>query len=209
VRRAAAVPSHIDALGDITTRQRIDASGGAPVVATIALNAGGSMNLSDLRADGHFGAPAGTVAATATSITAGTIRVRGASDGGLVFVASNGGNLNVDRVDARGKEGMGGSVTLNSSGDLKNTAGTKVDGDAAGGRAHFVASGDIVLGQSSSSRFDATATAGGTIEAHALGDLTAVGHFEADAGGCIALSAGGTSDTSAAEFDVAVTSSCP
>jgi hypothetical protein len=84
-----------------------------------------------------------------------------------------------------------------------------VDGAVAGGRAHFVASGDIVLGQSSSSRFDATASAGGTIAAHAVGDLTAVGHFEADAGGCIALSAGGTSDTSAAEFDVPVVSSCP
>ena len=53
------------------------------------------------------------------------------------------------------------------------------------------------------------ATTDGIIEAAASGNLTAGGEFRAAPDGCIALTAGGTLDTSAATFDLALSGDCP
>jgi hypothetical protein len=50
---------------------------------------------------------------------------------------------------------------------------------------------------------------GGTIEAMATGDLTVGGAFRSAPNGCIALTAGGTLDTSGASFDTSLVPDCP
>ena len=199
----------IHAGGNITTLKLINASGGMTGGGTIALTADGAMDLTDLRADGKLGAPAGSVGATAASMVVDSVRVRGGGLGGVVNLATTAGDLTVDRIDARGRGAAGGLVTVISAGNLTNSTSTKVNGDVQGGQAHFTAGGDMILGEFKASHFDATSGTGGVLEAYASGDLTAQGHFDAMSGGCIGLSAGGSLSTGGVEADGPISASCP
>ena len=199
----------VNAAGTVSTMKILNASGGMPGAGSIALTGGGAMSLTDLRADGRLGAPAGSAGATAGSLAIESVRVRGGGPGGVVNLFSTAGDIVVDRIDARGKAAAGGFVTVSSAGDLVNSTSTKVNGDTQGGEAHFTAVGDITLGEFKTSRFDATSGVGGVLEAHATGSLVASGHFDAATGGCIGLSATGALDTTAVEADGPISASCP
>ena len=199
----------IDANGMVTAMDRLNASGGTPGGGTISVDGGGTVTLTDLRSDGKLGAPAGSVGATAGNLVVGGVRVRGGGAGGVVNLFSKLGDVNVDRIDARGRDAAGGLVTVSSAADLLNSTHTKIGGDDHGGQAHFTALGNMTLGQFKGSRLEATGAVGGVLEGHAGGNLTAMGTFEAATGGCIGLSAGGMLNTSGVDADVPITPSCP
>jgi len=200
----------INASGSLTLEKGINTSGGEPTAGSITLTAGGVMRLAALRADGHLNASAGMITALGQSVIADRIRARGGADGGVVNLSTSAGDLTVEQIDVRGRDGMGGSVTVVSAGDLTNEQGTNVSGgDFAAGEAHFSAAGDITLGLSTAIRFEAGGFPGGVIEADAAGDLTVEGKFKTTVGGCIGLMAGGVLDTTGAEFDQPVMPTCP
>jgi hypothetical protein len=193
----------------VTAMRRITASGGTPRAGTIAVDGGETVTLSDLRSDGLLGAPAGSVGATAGDLIVGGVRVRSGAGGGVVNLFSTSGDVDVDRIDARGRDKSGGVVTVSSAADLLNSTHTKIGGGDHGGQAHFTAAGNMTLGQFNGSRLEATGAIGGILEGHATGNLVAMGKFEAAMGGCIGLSAGGMVNTSGVDADVPITSSCP
>jgi hypothetical protein len=104
----------------------------------------------------------------------GKIDARGSS-GGMITLASANGDVTIERdLKADGKPGDGGNIEL-KGGDVDVRG--KLEADTNGGN------GD------SNAR-----DGGGVIEAHAAGDLMALGRFRADAG-CIGLWAAGTLST--------------
>jgi hypothetical protein len=200
----------IDAAGNLTLNTPVKVSGGAPGGGgTVALTAGtaAAIVIRNVTASG-LGAPAGTVSATGGSFEGRTITARGTS-GGTIDITSTSGNVLVRRVRAEGRTGTGGTLIIDSALDLNVENGVRNAGGLTGGSARFTSVGDMLLGDSPTRRFDVTGTAGGVIDGQAGGNLTAEGRFTAAAGGCIGLSAGGTLDTTAAQFDVPLTASCP
>lgn len=188
-------------------RGRLRADGG---FGEISIDAGGLVTSRTISARGSnaLGLPGGTVAVLAGSVSIERFLVRG-FDGGRVDVESTVGNVDIFRdIDVRGKN-LGGTVLVDSAADLFVKE-TDAEGGITGGEIRVDGIGNVFLGDSASSDFTVEGdVAGGVIEASAGGDLTLKGDFVAEVGGCIGLSAGGTLDTSQADFDVAVTPSCP
>jgi hypothetical protein len=120
----------------------------------------------------------------AVSSTAGDVTISGKLDsrgatGGDVQVSGDTVQVNVSRVDSRGRSGP------------------------AGDQHYTTDAGDLVLAGTF------TAEPAGTIEGSASGNLTADGTFRVGDGGCIALSAGGTVSTGGSSFDQTVIADCP
>jgi hypothetical protein len=188
-------------------RGRIRADGG---FGDISIDAGGLVTSRTISARGSngLGLPGGTVAVLAGSVSIERFLVRG-FDGGRVDVESTAGNVDIFRdIDVTGKN-VGGTVRIDSAADLFVKE-TNADAPIMGGDVRITAAGSAFLGDSLTSDFRVDSdVAGGVIEASAAGDLTLEGDFAAEVGGCIGLSAGGTLDTSQADFDVTVTPSCP
>jgi hypothetical protein len=176
-----------------------DADGG-----TVLVTAGGLATLSSISARGLVG---GTVAAIAGGISMPKIQVRGQTDGGTISLTSTVDNIDSYRLDAKAHF-AGGRVDVESAGDVTIEQ-VDLDGGTDGGSLHVNADGDGVFGDSIGDGFDVTGAQGGEIEVEVDGNLTLYGDFEAAVGGCIALSAGGTLDTSNASFDTPLTMSCP
>jgi hypothetical protein len=211
VQGAPAGEVTVDASGDVTVggrRGRLRADGG---LGQITIQAGGVATLptTSARGDNGLGLAAGTIAVTAGAVNVERFLVRG-PNGGVVDVESTVGNVSIPRViDVQGRIN-GGTVRVDSAADLF-VAGVRAESSSLmGGDVRFTSAADMVLGDGISSNFTVDADdVGGTIEAAAGGDLTALGDYEAQPGGCIGLSAGGTLDTSQADFDVPLTASCP
>jgi hypothetical protein len=130
-------------------------------------------------------------------------------NGGVVDVESTVGNVDIFRDIDVSARNVGGTVRIDSAADLFVKE-TNADSATTGGDIRYTAIGNALLGESTTSDFTVEGdAAGGVIEASAGGDLTLRGDFVAEVGGCIGLSAGGTLDTSQADFDVPVTASCP
>lgn len=197
--------------GDITLTQnkgKIRADGRAPGAGTISLNASGTADVYELRAEG-VGVPGGTVAVVAGTVSARTIVADG-SPGGTIELTSTAGDVTVRSAKARsGSSSSGGLIDIDSAANATIESRAIVRGGIAGGAVQVVAAGDITLGTSGSADFDARGAAGGVIEGAAGGDLTADGKYRAETGGCVGMSAGGTLDTSSAKSDVPITASCP
>lgn len=197
--------------GDITVtsgKGKILAEGRGPGAGTISLTATGTVDAHKLSAEA-FGVPGGTVAVLAGTVSARTIVASG-NPGGTIELTSTVGDVTVRTAKARsGSSGVGGLIDVDSAANATIEKRALVRGGIAGGEARVAAAGNITLGAGNSGRFDARGTAGGVIEGAAGGNLTAGGKFQAQTGGCIGLSAGGTLDTMNASFDLPTTASCP
>jgi hypothetical protein len=130
---------------------------------------------------------------------------------GDVEVTSSGGDVTIaDRIDARGVS-SGGTIRLQGAGTLSVSGSLLARGMFLFGGAIFARGATVSL---VAPVFDVRSTPGGTIyggtiEATATGDLTASGKFRSVTNGCIALTAGGTLDTSGASFDTSLLADCP
>jgi hypothetical protein len=160
------------------------------------------------RGDNALGLPGGTISVLAPSVNVDRFLVRG-PQGGNVDVESTAGDVTIPRsIDVRGRT-LGGTVRIDSAADLF-VAETLAYATDTGGEIRINAAGNMILGDTAGSDFRADGdVAGGVVEAQAGGDMTLEGDFLAEVGGCIGLAAGGTLDTSQADFDVIVTPSCP
>jgi hypothetical protein len=147
----------------------------------ITVAADGDVTMSSVvksTADTAAGGPI-AVSSTAGDVTiSGKLDSRGAT-GGDVQVSGDTVQVNVSRVDSRGRSGP------------------------AGDQHYTTDAGDLVLAGTF------TAEPAGTIEGSASGNLTADGTFRVGDGGCIALSAGGTVSTGGSSFDQTVIADCP
>jgi hypothetical protein len=197
----------VEAQGDINAnfKARVEADGKQAHVGLITFTAAGTIDVHTLSTGSNT--VGGTISVAAGTVSAFTLRARGRNLGGTITADSTVGNLSVRRVQANGTGATGGSITLTSAAGLFVDGTARVDGDETGGEMRFSCNGDMVLDGGS---FNASGDiAGGVIEGIAGGDLTADGNFRAQLGGCIGLSAGGTLDVGAANFDVALSGSCP
>jgi hypothetical protein len=202
----------LTAAGDLRLIQSpggIRASGrGLPGGGTISLTAGNEINMNALSARGVEGT-GGTVQALAGQVLLSNITVRGVASGGLIDVKSTAYDVSLLGLDARSTSGSGGRIRVAAAANAALGSGVKADGRTVGGDVRISAAGNIALGFSASETFAVTAAVGGAIAAQAGGNILAFGDFSAQAGGCIALSAGATLNTAAATFDVPLTSTCP
>jgi hypothetical protein len=200
----------IDAAVDVAIggqKGRLRADGG---FGEISINAGGLVSSPTMSARGitGLGLPGGTIAVLAGSVSIERFLMRG-FNGGVVDVESTVGNVDIFRDIDVSARNVGGTVRIDSAADLFVKE-TNADSATTGGDIRYTAIGNALLGESTTSDFTVEGdAAGGVIEASAGGDLTLRGDFVAEVGGCIGLSAGGTLDTSQADFDVPVTASCP
>ena len=166
-----------------------------------------------------------------------SIRGYGPDIGAYISLVSSGGDVTVNgRIMAR-REGhltvqAAGVATLNRrvrvSGNFSNTMGfggaivrveapsvviapgATIAGDAPANAGQFcfkATGGDLLLGGGLFARGGTGSP--GNIEASATGNLIAEGTFRVAPIGCIALTAGGTLDTSAGSFDTALSPDCP
>jgi hypothetical protein len=173
---------------------------------SVVITAGGVIDAAFVNARGLEG---GTVAATAADIDMRRISVRGNNDAGAISLTTTSGDVAAGRLDGRSGHGIGGQVDIDSAANVAIDDAI-LDGESQGGTLLVVAAGNVELGPIvGSSDFDVTGSVGGVIDAHAMGNLTARGDFLAEVGGCIGLSADLVLETSAATFDVPLTSSCP
>jgi hypothetical protein len=171
--------------GDITVRDFLDASGDEGLGGSISLTAGtaaaASINAEqDLRVDSHGNA-------------------------GTVVLNASGGITIDDRIDANSTDGTGGTVQVTANGPVVSTDRIEVDGETGGEIQIASTAGNVTL----SGNYFASGPSGGVIEATASGDLTANGDFDAQIGGCIGLSAGGTLNTMGGAFSPPFVASCP
>lgn len=175
---------YITAAGDVTVND--------PLLADVFLppgQGGGYITLSSTA--GNVALNAKIVALSVELTTPGAVAINadinlhhGDSSGRTAFI--HGGSLQV----ADG-------VTINADGNGFNNAGY-LELEATAG--DLVLAGTFLAGG---------AEGGGSIIGDATGNLTASGRFEVVPAGCIALTAGGTLDTTGGDFDTPVTSSCP
>jgi hypothetical protein len=173
----------------------VKVNGGSPA-------GGGSMTLSavtidaqkPLSAKGYTTFPGGMIDVTAESVLLRVLRARGGS-GGSINVTSTVGSVGVtSAIQADGKAGNGGTVQIDAADGLTIEGPVLVNGGKAaglGGEARFTSGGasDMNLGTNKNSKFEATGTTGGVINAETTGtgDLVAAGKFTATTGGCIGL----------------------
>jgi hypothetical protein len=220
----------IDAGADVEITRPVKVRGGA---GTIAVTAGGNLVvdgslLAQNRANG--GGPGGNV----TLLAGGTVLVRNpiraASMNGCganvvvrgalgvaverridaratcdvdVEVSSSGGDVTIaNRIDAGAPIG---TIRLEAAGTLSVAGSLSARGGTHPGGTVFVRGATVSL----ATNVDVRGEPGGTIEGTATGDLTASGLFRAVPNGCIALSAGGTLDTSGATLAPPPVPDCP
>jgi hypothetical protein len=163
------------------------------------------------------------------------IRGRGRSFGGRVSLTSTGGSVTInDRVQVAesgelvvqaddlatlnhvvslGGNASGGPARVRvEAAAITVTPEAKIRGDSLhrGSSLCFRATGgDLLLSGRFVARGPHLTPVDGNIEAEAAGNLTADGIFRCAPDGCIALTAGGTLDTSAGSFDKPIESACP
>jgi hypothetical protein len=149
--------------------------------------------------------------------------------GGMLTIAAGSDVIVNDDLDARGKV-KAGTIEISALGQVSLLGRADVDlrGDLPGASHIEGASASVAPGvrwnartkqPGSALRFvshtsdltldGAFETTSGTIEGMAAGNLTAGGRFRAGPDGCIALSAGGTLDTTGGLFDETIVADCP
>jgi len=191
--------------GDTTMSGLVRASGNPGGAVSIS---GGNVDVNRVNAKGLAIATGGTITIAGNTVIAGRLIAKG-GDGGVINITSTVGTVSLDDLmDVRGKTNEGGTVSVVAATDA--TVDVKLDarGRNVGGTAEYSAGGNMTLG-GLHRKLRATGTAGGTIEGSATGDLTVLGEYAAETGGCIGLSAGGTLDTTGATFDTTPQGSCP
>lgn len=223
----------IAGVGAVTTLRRLDAdgrsAGGVIDITGVNVMIGGNMQARGSGATGVGGA----ISVTGQSVSTGTVAVRGRGDAGVFTATSSAGGLEIGgHVDMRSTNGGGGDMSLFATGSVNvkrsvradgETSGGAIDVEAAGGSVEVAdrmvadsgagAGGSIAILALTDITFERGATAsgtpGGTIVASAGNDLIAAGAFDAESGGCIALTAVGTLLDSEASFSPANGPSCP
>ena len=195
--------------GDVTVSGLVRTTGaGSEGGGDVAIT-GANVDVNQVTASGNGGLTGGSISIVGGVVTVRRVLSRG-GDGGSIVVSSTLGTAAItERIDVRGQADQGGSVSFDAATDGTVTAHLNAIGKNSGGSALFTAAGNLTLGEDGGSNYDATAPAGGTIEASAGGDLTVSGEYEVQVGGCIGLSAGGTLDVSMATFDTTPMASCP
>jgi hypothetical protein len=176
---------------------------------------GGAVDVRGVMQASAFGpnSNGGLISIAGQTVSIHTIRLRGRANGGVLTASSSVGNVEASgSIDLLSTDGTGGDVSLlaafgvtlgsrvRASGataggtiDIESTgawvtAGGHLDVSAesgAGGSVAITAFTDVILDDGA----EASGTPGGTIVAHAGHDLLAIGAFEAQVGGCIALTA--------------------
>lgn len=215
-----------DVLIDHDLRAEGDGTGG-----TIMLQAVGTVTVSArVSVQGKGAGGALYVGCGSDCVIDRRLRVRSSKGVGGTLSLAAGANVIVnDDLDARGKI-QAGTIDISALGDvsLQTQADVDLRGDLPGSAHVTGASATVATGVRWSARtrqpggglrFVTTAadltldgvfeTRSGTIEGMAAGNLTAGGRFRAAPDGCIALSAGGTLDTTGGDFDVAIVADCP
>jgi len=217
----------------VTTQRKLDAdgatTGGTIDVSGLVVNVNGNLQA---RGNGSSGT-GGAVTVTGQFVAVRNVRLRGGASAGSFTATATTGSLTMNgQVDMRAINGVGGTMELSAAGQLKVLRKARADGEVLGGTITLESTGDAVIvtdrlsvdssngaGGSvmvSASKdvtldggVDAAGETGGTVVASAGEDLTALGPFDADSGGCIALSAVGSLDLVAAVLDPANSPSCP
>jgi len=198
----------LDAQGDIGTGGVVAATGragnsqGCGGVSLVS-HAGAVSITKPVICSGRFGSLGVTIGADADVTIDATVKapVR-YNPGGPIAISSTSGSVTINgKLDTRGQS-IGGDIQVSGPSVQVNVA--RADSRPGGARQSYDATaGDLMLDGSF------LALDGGTIEGTATGNVTAAGTFRVGATGCIALSAGGNVDASAASFDQTVGTSCP
>ena len=165
------------------------AGGGTITLSAVAIDA-----QKPLSSKGLTTFPGGTINVTAESVLLRILRVRGGS-GGSINVTSTVGAVDItSAIQADGKTGNGGTVQIDAADGMTIDGPVLLNGGkpaGLGGEARFTSGGasDMSLGTSKNSKFDASGSTGGVINAETTGtgDLVAAGKFTATTGGCIGL----------------------
>jgi hypothetical protein len=210
----------VDAGGAAAVRQRIragqvrlQAQNGVEVMRPIRRIQGSFIGGGGVEVHGGAGPvtiDAPIVASRITADTAAALTVtRALKTSGQIELTSTGGDVVVSaKVTAR-RGGVGNPSSVHVTGNSVRMegptviaqigSGSGVDGD----QRYSAVAGDLTLLGAFLAPGD------GTIEGTASGNLLADGRFRVGPEGCIALSAGGTLDTTGSSFDVPVVADCP
>jgi hypothetical protein len=178
-------------------------NGGGPG-GDVTLLAGGTVLVRDpVRASSYNGCGANVVVRGALGVTVERrIDARARCDV-EVEVSSSGGDVTIaNRIDGGAPNG---TIRLEAAGMLSVAGSLTARGGSYPGGTVFARGATVSLATS----VDVRGEPGGTIEGTATGDLTASGLFRALPDGCIALSAGGTLDTSGATLAPPPVPDCP
>jgi len=189
----------ISAASNVEIRRRITADGGRD-------GGGAPVNITSTSGDVIVDAP---ISSRGDSFGSSLPRPRVNLAAGNVLRINR--TIRVDDLSISSSDAFGATMRLEGAEvQTASRALLSADGGVAGGEIRLVAtSGDLVL----DGRFQARGGtgAGGIIEGTASADVTTAGTF-ACAGtppGCIALTAGGTLDTTGATFDKPLSADCP
>ncbi len=189
-------------------QRTLSARGRAGSAGSLTVTTSGSVSLLRFFGRAKVGAGGAVTIDAGGPVTIGRLVVTG-PDGGAADVDA-GSDVSIGDVDAEGDVNGGTLLVKSSGGDVELFGDVDLDGRTSGGEMRVTApAGNIALGSGISSDFEVDGPAGGVIDAQAGANLTAIGEFRAEIGGCIGLSAGGTLDTSLATFDVTPVASCP
>jgi hypothetical protein len=218
---------------EVTTEGKLDADGES--TGGVIDVSGGAVDVrgnAQARGNGS-GGNGGVISIAGQTVSLRNVRLRGRSNAGVLSASASAGDLTVaGQIDSRAVNGIGGDTSLLASGGVVvlrrvrsdgQTAGGSIDIEStgafvtvedrlnvdasagAGGTVAIAAATDIILDGGA----DAGGAPGGAIVASAADDLLASGRFDAQVGGCIALTAGGTLNLTDASLDPANSASCP
>ena len=198
----------LDAQGDIDTDGVVAATGragntqGCGGVSLVSQTGAVSIRRPVL-CSGRFGSAGITIGADANVTIDASIKAPVQfSPGGPIAINSTSGSVTINgKLDTTG-ESLAGDIQVSGASVVVNAP--KADSRPGGARQDYDATaGDLVLNGTFLGQEP------GTFEGTATGNLTAIGSFRMGIGGCVALTAGGTLDTSSATFDQTVGTSCP
>lgn len=174
--------------GAIRAKGGAPGGGGSIVLSAVTIDA-----LRNLNAHGIGTGAGGSVVVTGESVSLRRLRVDGRTDGGTIDVTSTTGTVDIDgRVNADSKTGAAGSIDVNAATDATVDGPISANGMTSGGEARIIANGNLDLGQNDKVKIEADGETlmGGVIEGVSnTGNLTAMGRFSAETGGCIRLDA--------------------
>jgi hypothetical protein len=175
--------------GNVVLRGQAGVTIGAPILTSRPLQGG----------DVEVTSSAGDI------IIASPVDASGRGGGDIVVAAAGGVTVQRSLVARSKRADPGGNIRIDAASSAVSAV-LNASGPAAAGNIRLNAtSGNLTLGGA----LLATGAVGGVIEAVAAADLTADASFRAVAGGCIALAAGGTLDTTGASFDTPPVADCP